>query len=134
MSIDSQSLLKLEKQALEESHCGGEEQWCEEPQLTRQDLHSLRWSEEILIRTRRLLVEKTFCHKHRINDKAFTRRRHFTFANSMLFLMQKTVRSIQKHLHSFFDALGQPSPGLTPSAWSQARLKLSYTAFSALNE
>jgi hypothetical protein len=52
----------------------------------------------------------------------------------MLFLLQKTRRAIQTHIHSFFDALGQPSPGLTTSAWSKARLKLSYTAFRALNE
>jgi len=134
MSIDCLSLLELEKQTMEQSHCEGEEQWCEAPQLEKQDFHSLRWSQEILSRIRRLLVDQQFCHKHRINDKAFTRQRHFTFANSMLFLMQKTVRSIQKHVHSFFEALGQPSPGLTPSAWSQARLKLSYTAFIALNQ
>jgi hypothetical protein len=134
MSIDCQSLLELEKQGLKESRCGGEEPWCEGPQLEKQDPPSLRWSEETLTRARRLLLEESFCHKHRINDKAFTRRRHFTFANSMLFLMQKTLRAIQTHIHSFFDALGQPSPGLTPSAWSQARLKLSYTAFRALNE
>src|SRR5258708_2919627 len=134
MSIDCQSLLELERQGLKESRCGGQEPWCEGPQLKRQDLHGLRWIEETLTRTRRLLLEESFCHKHRINDKAFTRQRHFTFANSMLFLMQKTLRAIQTHIHSFFEALGQPSPGLTPSAWSRARLKLSYTAFSALNE
>jgi Transposase DDE domain len=130
LSIDPPSLLELEKQAMAESRCRGVEQVGEGSELESQD----RWSQEILRRIRRLLVEKQFCHKHRINDKAFTRQRHFTFANSMLFLMQKTLRSIQRHLHSFFDALGQPSPGLTASAWSQARLKLSYTAFSALNE
>jgi hypothetical protein len=54
--------------------------------------------------------------------------------NTMLFLLQKTVRSIQLHLHSFFEALGQGAPGLTPSAWSQARLKLRHTAFIELNE
>jgi hypothetical protein len=134
MSIDCQSLLELEKQALKESCCREEEQGHESPQLERQDPCSSRWIEETLTHTRRLLVEKSFCHQHRINDKAFTRQRHFTFANSMLFLMQKTVRSIQTHVHSFFEALGQPCPGLTPSAWSQARLKLSYTAFVALNE
>jgi Transposase DDE domain len=134
MSIDSQSLLELEKQGLKESRWGGEEQGCEGPQMESQDLDCLRWIEETLTRTRRLLLEESFCHKHRINDKAFTRKRHFTFANSMLFLMQKTLRAIQTHIHSFFEALGQPSPGLTPSAWSQARLKLSYTAFMALNE
>lgn len=92
------------------------------------------WIDGIIALTRQLLGEESFCHQHRVNEKAFTRKRHFTFVNSMLFVMQKTIRSIQSHVHDFFMALGQPSPGLTPSAWSQARLKLSHTAFSALND
>jgi len=134
MSIDSQSLLELEKQGRKESRCGGQAPWCEDPQLKSQDLHGLNWIEESVAKTRRLLFEESFCHKHRSNDKAFTRKRHFTFATSILFLMQKTIRGIQSHIHTFFDAMGQPSPGLTPSAWSQARLKLDYKAFIALNE
>jgi Transposase DDE domain len=134
MSIDCDSLLELEKQARQQSHGGGQEPWFETQQLEKQDSRSLRWSEEALTQSRRLLLDKSFCHQHRINQKAFTRQRHFTFANSMLFLMQKTLRSIQRHIHSFFDALGQPSPGLTPSAWSRARKKLSYKAFITLNE
>src|SRR5258706_948468 len=134
MSIDCQSLLELEKQRLKESHCGGGEPGDEDPQIETQEPQTFLWALEALVRCRRLLLEESFCHKHRSNDKAFTRKRRFTFANSMLFLMQKTLRAIQTHIHSFFEALGQPSPGLTPSAWSQARLKLSYTAFSALNE
>src|SRR5260370_37393860 len=73
MSIDYESLLELERQARKESHCGGQEQWCEAPQLEKQD----RWIEEALAQSRRLLLEESFCHKHRINDKAFTRQRHF---------------------------------------------------------
>ena len=92
------------------------------------------WVNETITNTRQLLAEESFCHQHRINDKAFTRQRHFTFVNTMLFLMQKTVRSIQLHVHSFFEALGQPGLGLTSSAWSQARVKLRHTAFIALNE
>jgi hypothetical protein len=99
-----------------------------------QDTHPLHWIDEIITDSRRLLEQQSFCHQHRVNDKAFTRKRHFTFVNSMLFLMQKTVRSIQLHVHTFFEALGRGSPGLTPSAWSQARLKLRHTAFVALNE
>ena len=121
MSIDCQSLLELEKQARQESHCGGEEQWCEAPQLEKQEPYSLRWIEEALTQSRHLLFEESFCHKHRINEKAFTRQRHFTFANSMLFLMQKTLRAIQTHIHSFFEALGSTESrtdalGLEPSA------------------
>lgn len=99
-----------------------------------QDIHPLDWPGEILTGTRRLLTEESFCHQHRVHEKAFTRKRHFTFMTTMLFLMQKTLCSIQLHIHSFFEALGQPCPGLTPSAWSQARLKLRYTAFVSLNQ
>jgi len=98
-----------------------------------QNKHSDR-SQQVLNAVRALLVTESFCHQHRANPKAFTRKRHFTFMNSMLFLMQKTLRSIQLHVHSFFEALGQPAPGLTASAWSQARLKLRHTAFVALNQ
>jgi hypothetical protein len=99
-----------------------------------QHKHSLDWIHEIITATRHLLVDQAFCHRHRSNHKAFTRKRHFTFLISMLFLMQKTVQAVQTHLHDFFETLGQPAPGLTPSAWSQARVKLRYTAFEALNE
>jgi hypothetical protein len=99
-----------------------------------QDTHTLDWIHEIITATRQRLVDPAFCHQHRSNPKAFTRKRHFTFMISMLFLMQKTVQAIQTHLHDFFETLGQPAPGLTPSAWSQARAKLRYTAFEALNE
>jgi hypothetical protein len=99
-----------------------------------QNPHAQNWIDEIIITTRQLLLEPTFCQRHRTSEKAFTRKRHFTFFNSMLFLMQKTVRAIQSHVHDFFEALGEPAPGLTPSAWSQARLKLRPSAFDALNE
>lgn len=134
MSIDCESLLEVEKQACQQSYGGGPEPGFEALQLEKPDPQSWRWSEEALTQSRRLLLAESFCHKHRINGKAFTRKRHFTFANSMLFLMQKTIRAVQTHIHSFFQALGQPSPGLTPSAWSRARKKLSYKAFIALNE
>lgn len=94
----------------------------------------LQWIDGIITATRQLLVDGAFCRQHRIDEKAFTRKRYFTFFNTMLFLMQKTVQAIQTHLHDFFQALGQRAPGLTPSAWTQARAKLRYTAFEALNE
>lgn len=99
-----------------------------------QSTPALDWINEIITTTRQQLVDQRFCHKHRSDEKAFTRKRRFTFMVSMLFLMQKTVQAIQTHLQDFFQALGQPDPGLTPSAWSQARAKLRHTAFDALNE
>jgi hypothetical protein len=99
-----------------------------------QDIHPPDWSNEIVTTTRQLLVDQSFVHQHRVNQKAFTRHRHFTFVNTTLFVLQKTVRAVQNHIHDFFQSLGQPAPGLTPSAWSQARVKVRYTAFEALNE
>lgn len=102
--------------------------------LGMQDTHSISWVDDSIRQSRQLIVEGSFCHKHRANKKAFVRRRHFTFMNSVLFLLQKTVRSIQLHVHSFFEALGEQRPGVSASAWSQARLKLRHTAFMELNE
>jgi hypothetical protein len=99
-----------------------------------QDTHRSFWLHESIRRTRQLLAQASFCHRHRAHEKAFTRKRCFTFMNSVLFLLQKTIRSVQLHVHSFFETLGEAGPGPTASAWSQARLKLRHTAFIALNE
>jgi len=54
----------------------------------------------------------------------------------MLLLLQKTSKSVQRHLHSFFHQLWphQNQPAVTAGAWSQARAKLSHTAFIELNQ
>lgn len=98
-----------------------------------QDTHP-RFGDETLAVTRNLITQEGFCQAHRTSDKWFTRQRHFTFVNTVVMLLQKTVRSIQTHIHTFFEALGHYAPGLTASAFSQARLKLRHTAFVALNE
>jgi hypothetical protein len=97
-----------------------------------QDTHPANWIDQALILSRQLLADQSFCHQHRINDKAFTRKRCFTFEHTALFLMQKTVRSIQTHVHSFFHEL-ELCPGPTRTAWSHARLKLRHSAFIDLN-
>jgi len=96
--------------------------------------HSISWSHGCISTTRQLITADEFCHQHRAHDKAYTRKRHFTFMNSIVFLLQKTVRSVQLHIQSFFAALGEVNGGPTSSAWSQARLKLRHTAFIELNE
>jgi len=54
----------------------------------------------------------------------------------MLLLLQKTSKSVQRHLHSFFHQLWpQANPcGVTGGGWTQARAKLSHTAFIELNQ
>ncbi len=92
------------------------------------------YSELIITTIRQVLGEPGFCERHRCRSQDFTRQRHLGFVRSIVFLMQKTVRSVQLHLHEFFDRLGESLPSVTASAWSQARLKLRHTAFLELNQ
>jgi Transposase DDE domain len=100
-----------------------------------QSIHSTyRPSETAVQTTRTLIHDGSFCHRHRACDKNFTRRRKLTFMNVVVVLLQKTVRSIQLHLHDFFAALASGSQSVSASAWCEARLKLRHTAFIELNE
>src|SRR5450631_651908 len=99
-----------------------------------QETHQLPSIENVITTTRALITRKPFCHRHRTDEKHFTRERQLPFMRTVVFLLQKTTRSIQAHWHSFFEALGQCTELVTPSAWSQARLKLRHTAFVELNE
>ncbi len=77
-----------------------------------------------------------FMSRHRVRPEDFTRQRQLTFPVVMLFVLQKTIKSIQRHLHEFFnellgDELFEP---VTAGAWTHARAKLKHTAFLELNE
>jgi hypothetical protein len=86
------------------------------------------------IRTRIFALE--FCGRHRRSESDFTRQRLLTFPVVMLLLLQKTTQSVQRHLHSLFDQLWpQHAHGsVSPGGWTQARAKLSHTAFIELNQ
>jgi hypothetical protein len=77
-----------------------------------------------------------FCARHRGSTRDFTRQRLLTFPLVMLLLLQKTTKSVQRHLHSFFQQLGPQhrDRSVTPGGWTQARAKLSHTAFIELNQ
>lgn len=82
------------------------------------------------------LHDVQFIASHRVRPQDFTRERQLTFPIVMLFVLQKTVKSIQRHLHEFLDELsaGQLFEPVTAGAWTHARSKLKHTAFIALNE
>src|SRR5438874_2856237 len=82
------------------------------------------------------LHDAEFIAQHRLRSQAFTRQRQLTFPIVMLFILQKTVKSIQRHLHEFLDEVseGQLFEPPTAGAWSHARAKLKHTAFIALNQ
>jgi len=80
------------------------------------------------------LCDPIFIQRHRIRPEDFTRQRQLTFPVVMLFILQKTAKSIQRHLHEFLDALvGEVDEQVTAGAWTHARAKLKHTAFIELN-
>lgn len=84
---------------------------------------------------RRRLCDGDFSVSHRVRPEDFTRDRQLTFPFVMLFTLQKTVKSLQRHLHEFLDELaeGERFVPVTAGAWTHARAKLRHSAFIALN-
>ena len=81
------------------------------------------------------LRDQNFLARHRVRPQDFTRQRQLTFPLLMLFLLQQTVKSIQRHLHEFLDDLahGEIFEPVTSGAVTHARAKLKESAFSELN-
>jgi hypothetical protein len=92
------------------------------------------FSQFIIETIRQVLGEPSFCERHRRRPQDFTRQRHLGLMRTVVFLLEKTVRSVQLHVHEFFARLGENRAPITASAWSQARLKLRHTAFVELNQ
>jgi hypothetical protein len=91
---------------------------------------------ELIETLRTRLCDPSFVARHRVRSEDFTRQRQLTFPLVMLFVLQKTVKSIQRHLHEFLDELaaGQLFEPVTAGAWTHARAKLKHTAFIELNQ
>jgi len=103
----------------------------------RSILQSISNDAVVLIETlRRQLCSVDFIARHRLRPEDFTRQRQLTFPVVMLFVLQKTLKSIQRHLHEFLDEVagGGVVEPVTAGAWSHARAKLKHTAFIEMNE
>jgi hypothetical protein len=81
------------------------------------------------------LCDAAFIQRHRLRVEDFTRQRQLTFPVVMLFILQKTAKSIQRHLNEFLDLLTgeMPAQPVSAGAWTHARAKLKHTAFVELN-
>ena len=81
------------------------------------------------------LRDPKFLARHRVRPEDFTRHRQLTFPVLMRFILQKTLKSIQRHLHEFLDDLAQGAifEPMTRGAVTHARAKLKVTAFIELN-
>lgn len=85
---------------------------------------------------RQRLVASDFCARHRRRATDFTRQWLLTFPLLMLLLLQKSLKSLQTHLHEFLSQLagGAHAPGLSGGALTHARAKLRASAFGELNQ
>jgi Transposase DDE domain len=93
-----------------------------------------RWSHLIALIRRRIFA-KDFCVRHRKSDKDFTRVRVLTFPVVMLLILQKTTKSVQRHLNGFLHQLWpEQEESATAGAWTQARAKLRHSALIELNQ
>src|SRR5207302_6002660 len=90
----------------------------------------------IIETVRALLGDGRFVARHRITPRAFTRQRKLPFNHVVLLVLRKPLKSLQLHLHEFFEQLcpGAAAQAARPGAWTQARAKLRHTAFVELNE
>ena len=81
------------------------------------------------------LRDASFLARHRVRPEDFTRQRQLSFPVVVLFILQKTVKSIQRHLHEFLDELAQGEifEPVTSGAVTHARAKLKDSAFIELN-
>ncbi len=84
---------------------------------------------------RRKLLDPDFLARHRVRPQDFTRRRQLTFPLLMLFILQQTIKSIQRHLSEFLNELssGEVFEPVSDGAVTHARAKLKDSAFVELN-
>lgn len=94
-----------------------------------------RGAVRVVKRIRGWLRDEGVIGRHRLRERDFTRRRTLCFERVVLLILQKTLRSVQLHLHDFFAALarGTAPATVSASAFTQARAKLKHTAFIELN-
>ena len=90
----------------------------------------------LLVETLRAkLRDPDFLARHRVRPQDFTRHCQLTFTVMVLFVLQKTVKSLQRHLNEWLEELaqGQLVEPLSSGAVTHARAKLKDSAFSELN-
>ncbi len=72
--------------------------------------------------------------KYRTNEKAFTRERKLSFSLSVLFMLRKSMKSLQNSLNEFFNQIDGNRTTVTSSAYSQMRKNLSHKIFIDINQ
>lgn len=87
---------------------------------------------ELFEKLKNLVNSSEFLSRHRINEKAFTRKRILTFFATTAIILNAVRDSTSAELDKFSDYFKTTEP--TKSAFSQARHKIKETAFIELND
>lgn len=104
------------------------------------DLNDLQATVSFLVSIiRERLNSAVFINKHKRKSTDFTRNCFFCFRTTCVMLLQKTLKSVQLHIHSLAHALEahqlkSVKTRVTAAAWTRARAKLKHSAFIELNE
>jgi hypothetical protein len=90
---------------------------------------------ELIAQLRQRFMDPSFGSRHRRRPADFTRECVLTFPVLMLLLLQKSLKSLQAHLHEFLAQLAESThaPSLSGGALTHARAKLNASAFVELN-
>ena len=86
---------------------------------------------KLMKENRKMIESKWFKEQHRKTQEAFSRVRKLSFAVRVVFIVQKSVKSLQLRLNEWFEWFGEET--VSRSALTQARANLKPTAFIALN-
>lgn len=94
-----------------------------------------RYLIELIEALRAKLLDPAFRARHRVRPQDFTRHRQLTFPLIMLFILQKSLKSIKNHLTEFLDSLapGEMFESPQAGALTHGRAKLKDSAFIELN-
>lgn len=82
----------------------------------------------------KIIMKPSSKEKYRKNDKAFTRERKLTFSQAVIFMIRKSMKSLQNSLNEFFNEIDDNETTITASAYSQMRKNLSHKIFIDLNK
>ena len=101
----------------------------------RNDLPLKNRALALIERLRQPLVDPVFWSRHRRRARDFTRECVLTFPVLLLLLLQKSLKSLQTHMHEFLGQLAGAvaPPQLSGGALTHARAKLRASAFVELN-
>jgi len=99
------------------------------------DLPVRRRALELIAQLRQCLVDPSLGARHRRRPTDFTRQWVLSFPVLLLLLLQKSLKSLQAHLHEFLAQLagGGHAPSLSGGALTHARAKLRASVFVELN-